>query len=130
MWAIAMMVCLSIASREYGFNIHIWDIPFDKLRTSNVYSLMFEITFSLASSFTKLSLLWFCRRVIGDGRKISCGFHDAAIVVVMILIVTFEIAYLIMLFLQCRYVRILKINTQSDAYSKRIGIKSIGRTSR
>lgn len=99
-----MMICLSIASREYGFNRHVWDVPFDKLRTANVYSLLFQVTFSLASSFTKLSLLWFCRRVIGDGRKISWGIHDSAIVVLMGLIVVVETAYLIMLFLQCRYV--------------------------
>lgn len=115
-----MMVCLSIASRLYGFNLHIWDIPFDKIPTSNVYTLLFEVTFSISSSCTKLSLLWFCRRIRGDGRKINCTFHDVAIVVTMMVIAVFESAFLIMLFLQCRYVGSMLISQSCSARSHRV----------
>ncbi|KAH8705852.1 hypothetical protein BGW36DRAFT_457224 [Talaromyces proteolyticus] len=106
-WSIAMMVCLSIASQSYGFSIHIWDLPFEKMPTANKYSLVFQITFAFASSLTKLSLLWFCRRIIGDGRKISWGFHDIAIVVVMSIIVAFGVTYIILLLVQCRPLKAL-----------------------
>jgi hypothetical protein len=98
------MVCLSISSRFYGFNLHVWDIPFNELYTTNVYGLVFQVTFSLSSTFTKLSLLWFCRRIIGDSRKIISGFHDIAIMVVMTLIGVFEIIYIFLMLLECRYV--------------------------
>jgi hypothetical protein len=97
-----MMITMSIASARYGWDRHVWDIPFSLMSTSLKYGLVFQITFGLASAFTKLSLLWFCRRIIGDGRKVSISFHDVAISFVMFSVTAFVLAFVIINLLQCR----------------------------
>jgi hypothetical protein len=66
-FSIAMAVVTSIATEKWGMNRHIWDIELLRLITVQKYNLIFQIMFSMASCFTKISLLWFCRRLIGKG---------------------------------------------------------------
>jgi hypothetical protein len=66
-FSIAMAVVTSIATEKWGMNRHIWDIEILSLATVQKYNLCFQIMFSMASCFTKISLLWFCRRLIGKG---------------------------------------------------------------
>lgn len=60
--AIAMAAVTSIAT-----NRHIWDIELSHLVTVQKLNLSWQIFYSLASCFTKISLLWFCRRLISKG---------------------------------------------------------------
>ena len=62
-----MCTVTSLAAQRHGFNRHIWDIPPTWLPTLQKYNLIFQILFSWSSTFTKLSLLWFCRRLLGKG---------------------------------------------------------------
>lgn len=96
------MITMSIASARYGWDRHVWDIPLNLMSTSLKYDLVFQMTFGLASAFTKLSLLWFCRRIIGDGRKLSIGFHDVSILLVMFCVAAFVLAFVIINLMQCR----------------------------
>lgn len=66
-FAIAMATITSVATEDFGMNRHVWDIEIPHLTTIQKLNLSFQIMFSLSSSFTKLSLLWFCRRLIGKG---------------------------------------------------------------
>jgi hypothetical protein len=54
-----MMITTSIASAKYGWDRHVWDIPFDLMSISLQYGIVFQMTFGLASALTKVSLLWF-----------------------------------------------------------------------
>ncbi|CAI7604265.1 unnamed protein product [Penicillium glandicola] len=63
-FAIAMAVVTSIATENWGMNRHLWDIELLRLVTIQKLNLSFQILFSLSSCFTKISLLWFCRRLI------------------------------------------------------------------
>ncbi|CAL5871824.1 uncharacterized protein PFLUO_LOCUS6077 [Penicillium psychrofluorescens] len=67
-FSIGMAVVTSIATEEWGWNRHIWDIPPTWLSTVQKLNLCFQIMFSLASGFTKISLLWFCRRLLGASK--------------------------------------------------------------
>ncbi|KAH1499024.1 hypothetical protein LV164_004613 [Aspergillus fumigatus] len=68
-FAIAMCAVTSLATVQYGWNRHMWDVPPTWLSTVSKLNLVFQILFSLASSVTKLSLLWFCKRLLGAGSK-------------------------------------------------------------
>jgi hypothetical protein len=101
-FSLTMMIVVSIASAWYGWDRHIWDIPLPLLPTSRKYGLVFTMTFGLASALTKLSLLWFCRRILGEGRKAGVNLHDVAISVVMFIVGGFLVAYEIIELVQCR----------------------------
>lgn len=67
-FAIAMVAVTSLATENWGFNRHIWDIPVTWFPTIEKLNLTFQIMFSWSSGFTKISLLWFCRRLLGAGK--------------------------------------------------------------
>ncbi|KAJ5752047.1 hypothetical protein N7520_008964 [Penicillium odoratum] len=67
-FAIAMVAVTSLATETWGFNRHIWDIPTAWFPTIEKLNLSFQIMFSWSSGFTKISLLWFCRRLLGTGK--------------------------------------------------------------
>ncbi|KAJ5523489.1 hypothetical protein N7513_013033 [Penicillium frequentans] len=67
-FAIAMVAVTSLASEKWGFNRHVWDIPVTWFPTIEKLNLAFQLMFSWASGFTKISLLWFCRRLLGAGK--------------------------------------------------------------
>ena len=68
-FAIGMAVATSMATEYWGFNRHVWDIPVTWLPRMEQLILAFQLTFSWSSGFTKISLLWFCRRLLGAGKR-------------------------------------------------------------
>lgn len=97
-----MFAVMSMASAHWGWDRHVWDIPIPTLTLMLQSTFAFEILFAVSSCFTKLSLLWFCRRIVGDGRKIGINYHALACVVVMVIVGAFLLAYTIVEFIQCR----------------------------
>ncbi|KAJ6110063.1 hypothetical protein N7486_002298 [Penicillium sp. IBT 16267x] len=67
-FAIAMVTVTSLATENWGFNRHVWDIPVAWFPIIEKLNLAFQIMFSWSSGFTKISLLWFCRRLLGAGK--------------------------------------------------------------
>ncbi|CAG8214702.1 unnamed protein product [Penicillium salamii] len=67
MFGIGMAVATSLSTEYGGMNRHVWDITISKLVTIQQLNLAWEMLFALASCFTKISLLWFCRRLISKG---------------------------------------------------------------
>jgi hypothetical protein len=67
-FAIAMVAVTSLASENWGWNRHVWDVPETWLTTVQKLNIVFQILFSWSSSLTKISLLWFCRRLLGPGK--------------------------------------------------------------
>ncbi|CAG7915446.1 unnamed protein product [Penicillium olsonii] len=66
-FGIGMAVATSISTEYGGMNRHLWDVEIPKLVTIQQLNLAWEMLFALASCFTKISLLWFCRRLISKG---------------------------------------------------------------
>lgn len=79
LFSIAMVVVTSYATEVYGWNRHIWDVPITWLPTVQKLNLVFQIMFSWSSSLTKISLLWFCRRLLGAGKGSNRFFNWAFI---------------------------------------------------
>jgi len=78
-FAIAMVVVTSLATENWGWNRHIWDIPISWLPTVQKLNLCFQLMFSVSSSITKISLLWFCRRLLGAGKGNFVAYNWAFI---------------------------------------------------
>ncbi|KAJ5689103.1 hypothetical protein N7462_003495 [Penicillium macrosclerotiorum] len=78
-FAIAMVVITSVATENWGWNRHIWDVPTAWLSIVQKMNLVFQIMFSWSSSITKISLLWFCRRLLGAGKGNFVVFNWAFI---------------------------------------------------
>ncbi|KAJ5345291.1 hypothetical protein N7541_007784 [Penicillium brevicompactum] len=101
-FAIAMAVVTSIATEQWGMNRHIWDIQLLRLVTVQKLNLTWQIMFSLASCFTKISLLWFCRRLIGKGHF---ALYNWAFILSMVFVGLSSGLFTIISIFQCSPVR-------------------------
>ncbi|TKA78707.1 hypothetical protein B0A49_02522 [Cryomyces minteri] len=64
---IGMTAVVLLANTRYGWNRHVWDIPVDLLTNSGIIAFVAKIAFTLAATFTRISLLCFYYRLIKDG---------------------------------------------------------------
>lgn len=114
LFAIGMVIVTSLATENWGWNRHIWDIPPLWLSTVQKLNLVFQIMFSLSSSFTKLSLLWFCRRLLGAGK----GSHvvlNAAFIGAMVFVALSCCLFTFITIFQCSWVtRSIHIKSSSS----------------
>ncbi|KAL2865636.1 uncharacterized protein BJX67DRAFT_168976 [Aspergillus lucknowensis] len=104
-FAIAMGTVISMAEQQYGWNRHIWDVPLDWLTTVSKLNLTFQILFSLSCSITKLSLLWFCRRLLGAGIKGLSSKYNIAMILGMVVVGLSSTLFILISIFQCRPVR-------------------------
>ncbi|KAJ9302737.1 hypothetical protein DTO271G3_111 [Paecilomyces variotii] len=105
LFAIAMAVATSLASAQYGWNRHIWDVPLEWIPTSEKLNMMFQVFFSFASSLTKLSLLWFCRRLLGAGIKGAFRSFNFYLIAAMFVVAAMCITFVCLTIFQCSPVR-------------------------
>ncbi|KAJ9227202.1 hypothetical protein DTO027B5_791 [Paecilomyces variotii] len=105
LFAIAMAVVTSLASARYGWNRHIWDVPLEWIPTSEKLNMMFQVFFSFASTLTKLSLLWFCRRLLGAGIKGAFRSFNLCLIAAMFVVAAMCITFVCMTIFQCNPVR-------------------------
>ncbi|KAL2852942.1 hypothetical protein BJY01DRAFT_83161 [Aspergillus pseudoustus] len=101
-FAIAMGAVLSVAEQSFGWNRHIWDVPLEWLPTVSKLNLTFQILFSLACSITKLSLLWFCKRLLGAGSKGLSSPYNIAMIIGMVVVGLSSALFILISIFQCR----------------------------
>ncbi|KAE8383231.1 hypothetical protein BDV26DRAFT_161176 [Aspergillus bertholletiae] len=101
-FTIAMCVIICLATERYGGNRHIWDVPLDWLSTASKLNLLFQILFSLSSSFTKLALLWFCKRLLGAGSKGLYTRYNIVLIVGIVFVALLCLIFLLVCIFQCR----------------------------
>ncbi|KAJ6107400.1 hypothetical protein N7523_008723 [Penicillium sp. IBT 18751x] len=99
-FGIAMVVITSFATEVWGWNRHIWDIPTSWLPTVQKLNLCFQIMFSMSSSITKISLLWFCRRLLGAGKG-NFQVYNWAFILSMIFVALSCITFTLVSIFQC-----------------------------
>jgi hypothetical protein len=101
-----MSTVSSLADARYGWDRHIWDVPLTWMPGTLKCRMLFQITFSLASTLTKISLLWFCRRILGNG--ISGPFRglNYCLIASMLFLGLLSLAFIFVTFLNCMYVPI------------------------
>ncbi|KAJ5198857.1 hypothetical protein N7491_000576 [Penicillium cf. griseofulvum] len=97
-FAVAMATITSVATEDWGMNRHIWDIEVLKLITIQKLNLSFQILFSLSSCFTKISLLWFCRRLIGKGKF---GLYNRAFILSIVFVGGSSLLFSLISIFQC-----------------------------
>ncbi|KAL5342923.1 hypothetical protein BJX70DRAFT_239945 [Aspergillus crustosus] len=101
-FAIGMGVVLCIATEEYGWNRHIWDIPLEWLPAVSKLNLSFQLLFSLSCSITKLSLLWFCKRLLIVGSKGIYSTYNIAMIVGMVVVGVSSALFILFSLLHCQ----------------------------
>lgn len=99
-FGIAMAVVTSLATESWGWDRHIWDVPTSWLPTAQKLNLCFQITFSVSSSITKISLLWFCRRLLGAGKG-NFRVYNWAFIISMIFVALSCITFTLLSIFQC-----------------------------
>lgn len=102
-FAIGMCVVNSMAAEDWGWDRHIWDIPMSWLPTVQKLNLSFQTLFSVSSSFTKLSLLWFCKRLVGAGSKGLYRTYYFVLVGAMTFVAVCCALFELISIFQCRY---------------------------
>ncbi|KAL3488272.1 hypothetical protein BJX62DRAFT_180806 [Aspergillus germanicus] len=100
-FAIAMGAVLAVAEQQWGWNRHIWDVPLDWLPTVSKLNLTFQILFSLSCSITKLSLLWFCKRLLGAGSKGLSSPYNIAMIIGMVVVGLSSALFILFSIFQC-----------------------------
>lgn len=78
-----------------------WDIPPSWLPTVNKLNLAFQMLFSLSSSITKLSLLWFCKRLLGAGSKGLYSSYNIVLIIGMVIVAICCLLFLFISVFQC-----------------------------
>ncbi|KAF4550271.1 Hypothetical protein D9617_18g034620 [Elsinoe fawcettii] len=65
-FAVGLGVNSIIANQLYGWDRHIWDLPFSLYPPSLITAMAGKILFTLAATFTRISLIFFYYRLIHD----------------------------------------------------------------
>lgn len=78
----AVAILTSLAHTKWGWNRHIWDVPFDLVTLGLKLSIAMECLFAISVSCTKISLLILTRRIMTNGTGILR--HVAATVMAVV----------------------------------------------
>lgn len=97
-FAIAMAVVTSIATEQWGMNRHIWDIESDRFIAVRKLNLCFQLFFLVSSCFIKISLLWFCRRLIG---KVNFALYNWAFILSIVFVAGSSVLFIVISIFQC-----------------------------
>ncbi|EPS34360.1 hypothetical protein PDE_09324 [Penicillium oxalicum 114-2] len=103
-FTIAMVAVTSLATETWGWNRHVWDVPPTWLPTVQKLNIVFQIMFSWASSVTKISLLWFCRRLLGAGKG-NFVWYNWAFIGSMVVVAVTCLAFTLTSIFQCRPIK-------------------------
>ncbi|KAL4928668.1 uncharacterized protein BDV17DRAFT_291300 [Aspergillus undulatus] len=101
-FTIGMAVIVCIATEQWGWTRHIWDVPLEWIPMVSKLNLTFQILFSLACSLTKISLLWFCKRLLIVGKKGIYSVYNIAMLVGIAVVVISSALFILFSIFQCR----------------------------
>ncbi|KAL6239592.1 hypothetical protein BDW75DRAFT_236197 [Aspergillus navahoensis] len=104
-FGIGMAIILCIATENWGWVRHIWDVPLDWMPMVSKLNLLFQIFFSLSCSLTKLSLLWFCKRLLIVDNKGIYSTYNIAMIVGMVIVALSSALFVLFSIFQCRPIK-------------------------
>lgn len=93
-----------LAASRYGVNRHTVDIPPHMLYHAQEMNYIYNLLFGEASYFTKLSVLWFSRRLVGKAFHSPFDPHRIALIFLFSFSVVCLTTYIIVMLVGCRYV--------------------------
>lgn len=65
-FTIGLAVVVILANDQYGWDRHIWDIPVQYYENASIIAMTAKVVFTLAATFTRLSLCMFYYRLVKD----------------------------------------------------------------
>lgn len=96
-----MQIFLVVVYRQ---NRHIWDIPPNLLTGGHKTAFIYLIIFAQAVCQSKLSLLFFTRRMIGDVNAGSFYVHYICLLMLMVIVAICQLLFVVITCVACRYV--------------------------
>ena len=101
---VGVLILLTVAHQSVGWSRHTWDVPPAMMVQLLRFNFAYEILFSQAACQTKLSLLWFTRRLMGRANTGRFYPHFVALIILMVIVALCQILFIIISFVLCRYV--------------------------
>jgi hypothetical protein len=80
-----------LAVHSHGWDRHSWDVPAEQLTTGLKYGMAVEVTFAIAGGLTKMSLLFFLRRIMTTATGVVRRIGQIVMVIVGAEMVVFTI---------------------------------------
>jgi hypothetical protein len=65
-FTVALTAVVMLAEKAYGWDRHIWDIEASKIQNANIIAMVAKLVFTLAATFTRISLCCFYYRLVKD----------------------------------------------------------------
>lgn len=65
-WALGLGIAVILANVRYQWDRHIWDVQFTVVQDANIVAMAAKLLFTLAATFTRVSLICFYYRLIKD----------------------------------------------------------------
>jgi hypothetical protein len=96
---VALVACTIIANTKYGWDRHVWDVTLPNISMGKKYALLTQCLFGAAVNFTKLSVLWFLKRLFKD----SGSWIATHVKILLWAVAIVTPAYILMAVFQCRY---------------------------
>lgn len=102
-FAVAMYTAALIASLCFGVNRHTVDIPPAMLYKLEKTNYIYNFLFVEATYMSKLSLLWFSWRLVGNALNYGFDLRRLALGFLFVFAVVSDITYIVVALLGCRY---------------------------
>lgn len=92
-FTLGLAAVVIMANKSYGWDRHVWDVPFDKIRGASILAFCAKLTFVCASSFTRLSLIFLYYRLIKEStvRWYRWSIHFGLVFNVLVFVILFFI---------------------------------------
>jgi len=68
-FTIGLTAVVLLANQDYGWDRHVYDIPFNKFAPTLQVAMVAKVVFTAAATFTRLSLLFFYYRLVHESTK-------------------------------------------------------------
>ena len=95
-FTIGLTAAVLLANQRFGWDRHIYDIPFDKYGSNLKIAFAAKLLFTAAATFTRLSLLTFYYRLVQDSEKRAFRWlvhlnvaYSVAIFITFVFLITF-----------------------------------------
>jgi hypothetical protein len=100
-FTVGMTAVVLLANRNYGWNRHLWDVPVHMIEQANRIAFVAKIMFTLASSFTRLSLIFLYYRLV---RGTNLGWYSWALHSSLAFNIMIIISFVLLVVFTCMYV--------------------------
>ncbi|EAQ88607.1 hypothetical protein CHGG_05226 [Chaetomium globosum CBS 148.51] len=96
-FGIGVTTCVVLAFVRYGWDVHVWDLTFEKILSGRKVSFAAQALFVPATALAKLSILYSYLRLAQTKPRFRRAIYGA-----MVFVVALNVCFIFVLFFQCR----------------------------